>query len=81
MVTSAEDLLKEMKWSVNLIREKPDSNNRDLLLQLLSSESLTIDEIALSLNQPIEKVSVKLSILQLKGQIEEKEGKYYASTS
>ena len=77
MAVSAEDILSEMNWSGKEKRVKNETDNRDLLLQLLSNEPLTVDEIALSLNSSVEKVSVKLSLLQLKSQIEEKNGKYY----
>ena len=58
--------------------ENIKNNNHDLFLQLLSREPLTVDEIALSLKSSVEKVSVRLSLLQLKGEVEEKDGKYYS---
>src|SRR3989338_8417664 len=78
-VTSASDILRNMKWlkEIKPSLSTTEDTTRDLILQLLANEPLTIDELALSLNTPVEKISVKLSLLQLKGRVEEKEGKYY----
>src|SRR3989338_8180893 len=79
MVISASDIFREMKWQQGIESSTSISQNTsgNLILQLLANEPLTIDELALSLNTPVEKISVKLSLLQLKGRVEEKEGKYY----
>lgn len=78
MVTSADDVLREMNWSNKINKAYTQNNNHDLFLQLLAREPLTIDEIALSLKSSVEKVSVNLSLLQLKSLVEEKDGKYYS---
>ncbi|OGG03146.1 DNA protecting protein DprA [Candidatus Gottesmanbacteria bacterium RBG_16_37_8] len=87
MVTSATDVLKEMNWrqerltfkkETKLFHSITEDSTGDLILQFLLNEPLSIDEIALSTGQSVEKVSVKLSLLQLKGQVVEKEGKYYS---
>ena len=78
MATSADDILNEMKWTNDFKQPCSKSADKsDILLQLLANEPLTVDEIALSTNQSIANVSVKLSLLQLNGQVEEKDGKYY----
>ena len=80
MILSAGDILAAMGWHENPPRQKNEKEDtgRDLIIQLLKNESLTVDQIAISLQKPVEKISVKLSLLQLKGQIEEKDGKYYS---
>lgn len=78
MVTSADDVLREMNWSNKINKAFTPNNNHDLFLHLLAREPLTIDEIALSLKSSVEKVAVNLSLLQLKGLVEEKNGKYYS---
>lgn len=77
LVTSAEDILKQMKWSDKMKPDNADKAKPDLLLQLLSNEPLAVDEIALALHISVENISVRLSLLQLKGQVEENNGKYY----
>lgn len=77
LVSTPDDILTEMNWSTTKKTQPSEYKNPDILLQLLSREALNIDEIALSLNSTVEKISVKLSLLQLKGYVEEKDGKYY----
>lgn len=50
----------------------------DPIVQLVESEPLDASEIARRLNQPIDQVGSKLSLLVLSGAIMEREGKYYA---
>ncbi|OGG07199.1 DNA protecting protein DprA [Candidatus Gottesmanbacteria bacterium RIFCSPHIGHO2_02_FULL_40_24] len=80
MITSASDILNVMNWheSVKKKKSQPVNDSKDIIIKLLADQSLTVDEIALSVGQPVDKVSVKLSLLQLKGWVEEKEGKYYS---
>lgn len=54
------------------------SNSNDQILQLIKDEGLEADEIARKLGQPISEVGAQLSILTLSGNIEERDGKYYA---
>lgn len=49
----------------------------DPILDVLSSEALTADDVARKLECPISEVGAKLSLLTLSGQITEKGGKYY----
>jgi len=49
----------------------------DPLLKLLENESLTSNEIARKLNQPVAVVGAQLSMFTLTGQLVEKGGKYY----
>lgn len=80
MVISADDIFVEMGWQ-KVTSEKPKETKdtfKDLIIQLLKNEPLTVDQIAISLQKPVEKISVRLSILQLKGLIEEKDDKYYS---
>ena len=79
MVTEADDILTDMHWTASVEKSKVHHSpgESDLLLNLLANQPLTIDEIALSLKTAVEKVSVRLSLLQLKGKIVENDGKYY----
>lgn len=81
LVSTADDILTEMNWSKTKKTQPIENKNPDILLQLLSREPLNIDEIALSLNSTVEKISVKLSLLQLKGLIAENNGKYYSKSA
>jgi len=47
------------------------------LINLLESDVLTANEIARKLGQPVAQIGAQLSLLTLKGQLVEKEGKYY----
>ena len=47
------------------------------LVNLLESDVLTANEIARKLGQPVAQIGAQLSLLTLKGQLVEKEGKYY----
>jgi DNA processing protein len=52
---------------------------QDPVLDLIADQGLGADELAKKLKISIEDLSVKLTDLELKGAIEEKEGKYYIS--
>jgi len=47
------------------------------LVNLLENDVLTANEIARKLGQPVAQIGAQLSLLTLKGQLVEKEGKYY----
>ena len=61
-------------WLGNTI---PQEQSADPLVQLIASESLTIDQIARKVNKPIADVGASLSLLLLSGQIIERGGVYY----
>ena len=51
------------------------------LLEILSLESLTMDEIVLKLKKSVGEVSVELSILQLRGDVVEREGRFFVNSA
>ncbi|HLD34355.1 MAG TPA: hypothetical protein VJB62_00675, partial [Patescibacteria group bacterium] len=51
--------------------------SNDPLIQLISNEPLTIDQLARKLNKPIAEIGAAVSLLQLSGQIFERGGVYY----
>lgn len=57
--------------------EQAKINFSDPLLDLLSNESLTADEMARKLALPVGEIGTKLTMLSLSGQIGEHGGKYY----
>lgn len=70
MVLSAEDV-----WPT--AKTKPEVFSDNLLLNLLQEEALSVDELAKKLDRSVEELGVELSILQLKGQIFEDNGKFF----
>lgn len=61
-------------WLGNTIQQEKST---DPLVQLISNEPLTIDQIARKLNKPIAEIGASLSLLQLSGIIIERTGVYY----
>jgi len=49
----------------------------DPLVQLLSYEPMTVNDIARKLVKPVEEIGAQLSLLTITGQLTEKDGKYY----
>ena len=52
-----------------------DRSNTDIYISL-QNETLTVDELARKLGKPVEEVGGQLSLLELSGEVEEREGKY-----
>lgn len=76
MVASGQDILNIMGW---LIKNKQQQalSHKDKIIALLAGEALSIDELALKTKQPVKEISVKLSLLQLKGEVVEQNHKFY----
>ncbi|MBI2029635.1 DNA-protecting protein DprA [Candidatus Gottesmanbacteria bacterium] len=53
----------------------------DPLLDLLSNEALTTNEIARKINIPVSEIGAQLSLLTISGQLTEREGKYYLNNA
>lgn len=64
-------------WLGENTQEKLFENN-DPIIDALSRDALTADELARKLNSPVAEVGAKLSLLLLSGQVMEKGGTYYA---
>lgn len=67
----------QMWLDENLI---PKQDLSDPLLNLISSEPLTANELARKLNLPINELGAKLSLLTLEGNLIEKDSKYYLNS-
>lgn len=78
MVISASDILTSMGWEGDSLLTDKKMSTKETLLELLLQEPLTADEIAVRCKWTVEKVGVKLSLLQLQEKITEKDGKYFA---
>jgi len=80
MALSANDILQTMNWPINSKLQDtgatPVSCSSDKLLKLLQVEPLTADEIAIQLHIPVDELARQLSVYQLKGLIDEIDGKY-----
>ena len=57
---------------------QPQKQPSDPLLRLLQNDSLTPNEIARKLGQPVSEIGAQLSLMALTGQLNERNGKYYA---
>jgi len=57
-----------------------DRSNTDIYISL-QNETLTVDELARKLGKPVEEVGGQLSLLELSGEVEEREGKYQLISS
>ncbi len=79
-VTSSLDILsffgKDKKESLKVKREKL-SKEEELILKALEEEPAEPDEITRRIKLPASKVSTGLSMLELKGFLEKKKGRYY----
>ena len=52
-------------------------NNVTEIYILLQNEALGIDDLAVKLNRSVEDLGAELTMMQIKGEVEEREGKYY----
>ncbi len=83
LLTSAEDLLQTMNWT-NSQQERSFQNQlelssiqKEILDQFKTKNAWTIDELALSTNQPVSHISSALFELELKGALENKGANRY----
>jgi DNA processing protein len=79
-VSSAEDILKEMKLSAGQVSlfggSAKGGQVMSPILRALESGERSADELSRILKKPVSKVAEELLSLQLEGAIEEKAGKY-----
>lgn len=68
---------KAKMFVANITQNSANQNSDDPILQILSSEALTADELARKLNIPVSEIGAKLSMLLLSSEVVEKGGKYY----
>lgn len=78
MVTSAEDILKEMGLGVGQMKmEFGKSTLKNPILEALESGEKGVDELARILKMPVSKLMEEILSLELDCLIEEKSGKYF----
>ncbi len=78
MATSGKDILTEMAWNTQPSGCHPEGNkSTNQVISLLENESLTMDELAMKLKIPVEKLAIELTLMEVKGLLAEENGKYY----
>jgi DNA processing protein len=81
MVTNPNDILGNTKSQT--LNPKQIQNGDKLetqIMEFLSREPLTVDELAVNLNKNVVELSAKLSLMSLAGRVSESGGKFYPST-
>lgn len=66
---------KAVMWLGDFLKT-PSTSSDDPLIRALESESLSANDLARKLGEPVEKIGAQLSLLMLRGQLIEREGKY-----
>ena len=80
ILTTANDILKELNLKgTNISPTRSDLEGE--IAKLLANEALTVDELARIAKKNVESLAVELSMLQLKGDIVERDGKYYINVN
>ncbi|MDD3237542.1 MAG: DNA-processing protein DprA [Candidatus Gastranaerophilales bacterium] len=85
LVTSAEDILTTMDWQFTKQTFEPNKLQTDLtdgeslVYNLISMDSLTVDEIILKTNLTVGDLMVILTKLEIKGLIQQIEGEKYSA--
>ncbi|MBU2577786.1 DNA-processing protein DprA [Patescibacteria group bacterium] len=79
MVLSASDITGKVILSKKTINNSPEGKNslEIQILEILGAEPVTLDELALKLNKNIIETGQIVTLMALKGFLEEKAGKYY----
>ncbi len=80
MVLSAEDILGKKIETPSLFSLQKLTPLEKKIYQILQTEPLTVDEIALILNKNVVETGRTLSLMQLKGLVSESIGKYYLNS-
>lgn len=81
MVTGADDII-EYYGNKTEVRPRPQSRGKtsaleDKIVYELEAEPLEIDVLSRKIDLPVSKISIAISMMQLKGLIKEEKGKYY----
>ncbi|MEK7526170.1 MAG: DNA-processing protein DprA [Patescibacteria group bacterium] len=76
MLTCAEDILSALNIKHSIVPSGSHPEGGEIM-KLLSNEALTVDELARIIKKPVESLAIELSMLQLTGDIVERDGKYY----
>lgn len=80
ITTEVGDILGKDKLAAEqkgLFEESKDKTETEIL-KILKTEEMTIDELARATQMPVAEISVKLSLMAIKGLVEEEAGKYYS---
>lgn len=79
IVTTHSDLLNQLGWDI-ITEEREEislNENQSFVLDIISLEAKTFDEIALASNMQVSQTMTVLTELELKGLIKQKDNKYY----
>ena len=66
-------ILNNFQFSISNLQ----SNSNDPILQLIQDQGLDVSEIARRLGKSASEIGSELTMLMLKGDVEEREGKYF----
>jgi len=82
MAISVNDILDELNLQVKVDREAiegvlPSGKDEERLIEILSNEPLHLDEIARISSQPVNEISARLTIMELKGMVRNLGGGVY----
>jgi len=80
-VLEASDILPLSSVSLSSEKSSNPHSPEGQILTWLAAEPLTLDELALKLNQPVAKVSQILILMALKNEITEENGQYFPKTT
>jgi len=82
-VMEANDILSFYKILVSQKKEKPlvlgEGTLEQKIISYLKNESMEVDSLARILNMPVSKLGTTLSLMQLRGAINQESGKYYVN--
>jgi DNA processing protein len=67
---------QQLRFEIETKYRKKQNNYTDVY-NLLQNEALSVDEIALKLGRSVENLGAELTMMEIKGEIEERTGKYY----
>jgi len=79
ITTEVGDILGKKKLAAEqkgLFEESRDKTETEIL-KILKTEEMTMDELARITQMPVAEISVKLSLMAMRGVVEEEAGKYY----
>lgn len=77
LVTRADEVLEELEKHGFKAKENVEKNYENEILQLLSNQMLTKEELAIKTNKSISEINQDITILELEGVISEEFGKGY----
>lgn len=78
LVMSGEEVLEVMGWTSTRFKNTDlgFKNKTSKIEKILKNEPLTVDELARKLNRPVEELGVELSMMELAGEIRQRNGRW-----